>query len=165
MACVPIDLNDQAGVPPEEIHDVVEERYVHFWLGKAVSAAEREESLLELAPGRGRAQRVARQHRSELPRSWTADHAADRFQILRLAEPESSSLVDGALQVAEGKGGCQIQKRPGWRGDRQTLVLSKLPGNEHGRPMHLDPGAALPSVAPRHDYLDNVLPSFSPDLP
>src|SRR6266550_8183540 len=51
VACAPIDLDDQVDVPPKEVHYVVEQRDVHFRLGKVAAAAERQETLLQLASG------------------------------------------------------------------------------------------------------------------
>jgi hypothetical protein len=53
-----VGFDDQPGVAPEEVHDVLEQRNVHLRLGKAVAAAEREEPLLEVVAGRGRSNRV-----------------------------------------------------------------------------------------------------------
>src|SRR4051794_31478245 len=43
-----IHLDDESGVRPQEVDHVLEQRDVHFRLGKVALAAEREESLLEI---------------------------------------------------------------------------------------------------------------------
>lgn len=53
MARVPVNLDDEPRITPEKVDDVIEERDVHFWLGKVVRATESQEAFLQFAAGGG----------------------------------------------------------------------------------------------------------------
>lgn len=122
-----VDLHDQSRFGPEEVHDVVDQRNVHIRLGKAVTATEGEESLLEVVACGGRPGAMLVEQGTESTGARATEVSShDLVQVVFIADVQSLGLVDGPLELPVGQDGRQVEDGARRGGDRNPAMKSAL---------------------------------------
>jgi hypothetical protein len=157
MCGASVDLNNQAGLRPEEVDDVVEQWSVYLRLGKAVAATKHQEPLLELAARGRRANLVTGQHSSQLPGTRMPGVATQEFnEVVRGQQAQSVRFIDRALQRSCVDRPPEVKDCSGWARRGNLPVGGELVVGESPRTMDSDT-ASSPTAGTRSErHVDQV---------
>jgi hypothetical protein len=151
MCRASVDLDDQAGLQPEEVDDVLEQRSVYLRLGKVVATAEHQEPLLELAARSRRSNLVTGQHSSQFPGTGMPGVATQDFnEVVGSHQLQSVRFIDRALQRSCVDRAPEVKDCSGWTGRGNLPVAAELVVGESPRTMYSDT-ASSPTAGTRSE--------------
>jgi hypothetical protein len=164
-----VGLEDHALLPPDEVdpdrRPAIREhqKLVGFRVGNPEGPRDRQEKLLVLAPGGGRADVVLGQDLPNRlgagPRRVAGELVVDGAEVERL---EDLGLVEGPFELAVGDDFCQVEERAGDGRDRDVVDRGYVGWRERGRAVNLD-AIVLSLGATGHGDLDlRVAPVTQP---
>jgi hypothetical protein len=167
MCRASVDLDDQAGLRPEEVDDVVEQRSVYLRLGKAVAATEHQEPLLELAAGGRRSNLVTGQHSSQLPGTRMPGMATQEFnEVVRGQKLQSVCFINRALKRSCVNRAPEVEDCSGGARRGNLPVGGELVVGESPRTMDSDTASSPTTGARSECHVDQVgfdLRSYRPE--
>ena len=136
-----VRLHDQPGIPPEEIHHVVEQRDVYLRLGKAVLPANGEKPLLEVVAGGGGSDCVLPQKPSQSASAGLSSvRLRDRSQCTLATELKALCLVDHALELTRWEPAGEVKDRSRGGRDWNPILSGRLIDPQAGHSMGDQPG-------------------------
>ena len=157
MCRASVDLDDQAGLRPEEVDDVVEQRSVYLRLGKVVAATEDQEPLLKFAAGDRRSNLVTGQHSSQLPGTRMPGMATQEFnEVVRGHQLQSVRFINRALKRSCVNRAPEVENGSGGPRRWNLPVGGELVVGESSRTMDSDT-ASSPTAGTRSEcHVDQV---------
>src|SRR5680860_1470923 len=122
MEAVAVQLGDQAVLAPQRVHLVGAHGCVELGRGELGGAQDAAKKALCLGAGGAVVEAIA-DERPQAPGTGAAAGALDRRQELGLAkQAEDQCLVEGALEIAFGEVGREVDEGAGGAGEGQAVL-------------------------------------------